>query len=236
MNMRTLSLLSIGLTALVLLGCSPNPERRELQYMPDMYINPALKAQEESLFFRNGSSMQTPPLGTVPRNFVEYPYGILEAERAGAELQNPLPRTQQVFETGRKYYSIHCATCHGHVGAGDGGVTLANREAGFPIPPPLYSDAIRNEYKDGRLYHIITMGQGQMPGYAPRINPEHRWAIVHYIRALGEAAHPTEEDVQAVERLGWDAPTLDNPYTDPDAPSQLFLRDAHQRQQQRGTH
>lgn len=204
-------------------GCERDPERREIQYMPDMYFNPAVKAQEPYAFFRDGSGMRIPPAGTISRQHQPYPFTIVQQAEAGETLVNPLPVSMETLERGRKYYNIHCKVCHGTVGAGDGLVTLVHREAGMPIPPSLYSEKIRTETKDGTIYHIIKMGQGQMPAYGTRISDENKWAIVHYVRALGRAASPTEEDLAAVERLGWDAQRLDDPYRTDRRPAQLYL-------------
>lgn len=190
-------------------ACGPDPEQRELQYFPDMYRNPAVKPQEEYPFFKVGSAMLAPPEGTLPQgDFTPYPYELPEGERAGEELVNPLPRTREVLLTGQKYYNIHCAVCHGKVGAGDGLATRVHREQGMPIPPSLYTEKI-SDWKDGQIYHTIMVGQGQMPGYAARIAEEHRWAIVHYVRALGIAGNPTEDQLETADRLGWDAATRD---------------------------
>lgn len=216
------TLLAIAFAAVFASGCKPNPERRELEFMPDMYRNPALKAQQEYAFLSGGSAMLVPPEGTIPRGFSPYPFTVVEGAKAGEALRNPLPMNRETLEIGRKYYNIHCALCHGVVGSGDGSVTLVHREAGMPIPPELYSDKIRNDWKDGELYHTISVGQGQMPGYASRIDPMHRWAIVHYVRALGEAANPTERDLELMERRGLDPRVEDDPYRS-GADAQLFL-------------
>lgn len=214
--------LSVFAAALALAGCAPDPERRELEFMPDMYRNPALKAREQYDFLRAGQAMLVPPEGTIPRGFNPYPFDVIEGEKAGQALRNPLPRTRDVLDIGRKYYNIQCALCHGVVGSGDGLVTQVHREAGMPIPPELYSDKIREEWPDGQIYHVITKGQGQMPGYANRIDSLHRWAIVHYIRALGEAANPTEGELELMERRGLDPRREDDPYRS-GADAQLYL-------------
>ncbi|CAN5503875.1 hypothetical protein BH09SUM1_BH09SUM1_01360 [soil metagenome] len=224
--MKTLSrILTLSLAAaapLFLAACKPNPERRELQYMPDMYFNPAVKPQEENIFFKDGRGMRVAPEHTISENATHYPYTIFEGDKAGAELKNPLPRTEAVLRTGQKYFNIHCRVCHGFVGSGDGMATVVHGEGRMPIPPQLYSDKIK-KWGDGQIYHTITMGQGNMPSYAARIDPINRWAIVHYVRALGAAASPSPEDLDAVKALGWDAKEMDNPYR-PDAHiPQLFL-------------
>ncbi len=217
---RLAQLLVAVLGVAALCGCEPRTERREIQFMPDMYRNPAVKAQENEAFLKHGTiASVVPPANTMPVGFTRYPFKASEGIRAGDELENPLPVTREVLETGRKYFNIHCMVCHGATGAGNGLATRANREAGMPIPPSLYTDKIR-DWKDGEIYHTITMGQGQMPAYGARIDAVHRWAIVHYVRALGEAARPTEQDLEAVEKLGWDAAMMDNPAR-PEDPAKL---------------
>jgi hypothetical protein len=213
----------LALAAVLLAGCGPDPNDRELQYMPDMYENPAVKPQEGYAFFADGSGMRQPPANTLPRNFTPYPFAVADREKAKV-LENPLPRTEEVYMTGMKYFNIHCRPCHGVVGSGDGLVTLAHREQGFPVPPSLYSEKIRNEWADGEIFHVISKGQGQMPAYGPRIDEMDRWAIVHYVRALGVAANPTEEDLKAVEKLRWDAKEQDDPYRIMDQTDQLYLQ------------
>jgi mono/diheme cytochrome c family protein len=48
------------------------------------------------------------------------------------------------------------------------------------------------EFSDGRIYHVITAGQGVMGAYEAQIqNPEWRWAIVSYVRSL-QAQSPAD--------------------------------------------
>lgn len=216
--------------ALVLLaGCAPDPERREFEFLPDMYRNPALKPQEAYDFLKNRQATLVPPEGALPVGFFPYAYGPAEGERAGEELVNPLPRTMEVLELGRKYYNVHCVVCHGATGIGDGLATLVHREAGMPVPPSLYSDKIRNDWKDGQLYHTIMVGQGNMPAYGQRIDPNHRWAIVHYVRALGVAASPLESDVEEAQRRRWNAAEMDDPWTGRNARDPRSFRSVYPR-------
>jgi mono/diheme cytochrome c family protein len=54
---------------------------------------------------------------------------------------------------------------------------------------------------DGHIFHVITKGQGVMPSYAQQVQPEDRWAVIHYIRALQRAQNPTDEDVRELKKL-----------------------------------
>jgi hypothetical protein len=57
-------------------------------------------------------------------------------------------------------------------------------KAYIPVIKPLVSDSVHG-MKDGRIFHIISCGQGVMQTYATQVqNPDDRWAIVNYVRTL----------------------------------------------------
>jgi len=173
----------LALTTFFLVSCkhdSPN-----FTYMPDMAYSPSIKAQEEG-------SMRKPPEGTIAQGHKTYPYKG-QPELAGRELRNPLKRTKVVLNRGREMFNVYCIVCHGPYGEGDGNVVPK-----FPRPPTLQSEKIR-DYPDGRLFHIMTEGQNLMPSYATQIKPMDRWAIVHYMRVLYRAKHPSASDLKAAE-------------------------------------
>ena len=39
-----------------------------------------------------------------------------------------------------------------------------------------------------------------MPSYASQIEPETRWAVIHYMRALQKAQNPSEDDIKAYKK------------------------------------
>ena len=63
----------------------------------------------------------------------------------------------------------------------------------YPAPTSLHDKVIVG-YRDGQVYHVISEGKAKMPGYKDKIEPEDRWHVVNYVRALQRAANPTEED------------------------------------------
>lgn len=160
-------------------------EKPNTVYMPDMAYSPALKAQEEG-------SMRMPVKGTVPRHFSSYAYKS-DPEGAGRDLKNPLKRTEAVFKRGQAQYNTYCVVCHGPAAEGDGSIIPK-----FPRPPSLHSDKVTG-WSDGRIFHVITMGQNIMPSYASQISREDRWAIIHYVRALQRSKKPTPEDLRAYQ-------------------------------------
>ena len=155
-------------------------------FMPDMYYSPAIKAQEQG-------GMRMPVKGTIPRGFTAYDYAVENNEQLGAKLVNPLTRTKAVLLRGQAQYNTYCIVCHGGYGEGDGSVVPK-----FPRPPSLQSEKIQ-KWADGRIFHVMSAGKNVMPSYASQISQEDRWAIVHYIRALQRAKHPSEADLKTAE-------------------------------------
>lgn len=147
-----------------------------------------LTPQSSHPIFDDGIGMRPPVVGAVARGFMPYPYPN-DPEAAGIDLVNPLPRTHEVMARGQVMFNRFCSPCHGYYGKGDG--RLHNQ---FPTPPSLHSEKAQN-WPDGRFYHIMTMGQNAMPGYAKQITREDRWAIVHYVRALQRATNAKSTDI-----------------------------------------
>lgn len=175
------SLLVAGVV-LALTGCSKH-SKPYFTYMPDMHYTKAIKAQTQG-------ALLAPPAGTIARNEFTYPYKDLEA---AAKNVNPLKRTTDVLNRGKAMFNTYCIVCHGPYGEGDGNVVPK-----FPRPPSLQSDKIKG-YPDGKIFHVITVGQNLMSSYASQIAVEDRWAIIHYIRALQRAKNPTPDDLKSFE-------------------------------------
>lgn len=168
-------------------GCYLKHSQPYYNYAPDMHYSAAFKAQKEG-------AMRPLPAGAIPRGF--RPYSIASMDQAKGHI-NPLPRSKEHLTKGKELYNVYCIVCHGKFGDGDGTVAaLPNWPRPlFPRPPSLQSDQVR-DYKDGQLFHIITMGQNLMPSYAEKLSEEERWQVVHYLRALYRAKHPTAEDMK----------------------------------------
>jgi mono/diheme cytochrome c family protein len=183
----------LTLIPLAFAGCSRQTETPVMQYMPHMSNTAILKAQRGYDGLGNGASVMMPPENTIAIG--HKPYRFETPEEADAKLKNPLPMDRVTLERGQKIFNIYCITCHGPRGLGDGPVVDP-----FPIPKSLQSaDMLR--WGDGHLFHVITKGQGIMPSYAQQVQPEDRWAVIHYIRALQRAQNPTDEDLRELKKL-----------------------------------
>jgi mono/diheme cytochrome c family protein len=130
-----------------------------------------------------GQTMQPPPAFTLARGAHQELFGATpaEADRAGLELTDPLPDTDASRARGKQLFNRICATCHGFEGRSDGPIIPK-----FPNPPSLQSTRAV-AFPPGRIYHIITHGQGLMKGWGDVIAPDDRWHILHHLRALQRA-------------------------------------------------
>ncbi len=177
----------VGLSFLLILGCNSESKKTTLEMLPHMMDSPALKAQKLG---PDGIAMRVPVEGTIPQGYEPYRYAN-DPEGAGKNLKNPLRRTHEVLARGQKLYNTYCIVCHGVRGEGDGSVVPK-----FPRPPSLSTDKVRG-WPDGRIYHVISIGQNLMPSYASQLDPVERWAVVQYVRVLQKASSPNNEDLRA---------------------------------------
>jgi mono/diheme cytochrome c family protein len=160
-------------------GRTPHREGNRL----DMADQPKLKPQRRDLFGARATGLMEPPPGTVAVDETPYPYAQNEADRAGAELVNPVERTPGVLAHGKFVYENVCITCHGPKGAGDGAVTAL-----FPKPPSLMTQRVRG-WPDGQLFHRPMRGQNSMPSHARQVDARDIWSVIHYIRQM-QAVEP----------------------------------------------
>jgi mono/diheme cytochrome c family protein len=179
----------LTLAAFTVVSCTTK-KYTQLEYMPDMYRQLSLRPQEPDASAPAGVGMRQPPPGTVPRDYEPYMIGVTDTTLANA-MSNPLQPTPEVLAAGRKYFNNYCIVCHGARGDGRGFIVPK-----FTMPPPLFSDKVVH-WSDGRIYYVISNGQGLMNSYASQLLPEQRWAIIHYVRALQRAARPSPDDVAA---------------------------------------
>lgn len=189
MSARTLNVIlgTIMAAAIVLsFAATRDFSRPNLEVLPDMAHSPSYRAFEPNENHADGKTLRLPAPGSIPRGLLPFPYQRTESDalRAGQELIAPTPPDEQTsLARGEAAYAIYCQHCHGPSGAGDGMVS----RRGFPPPPSLLLEhAIK--MKDGQMFHVITLGQGNMPAHAGQVAREDRWNIIRYIRTLQAGA------------------------------------------------
>lgn len=147
---------------------------------PEMRNDSRVRPYQENDFFKDRRASRPLVPGTVARDHLRIDAVKYAGMENGQPVRTlPMPVTKELLERGQKYYNIYCAVCHGEDGYGKG--TAVQR--GFPEPPNYHQDRLRRA-PVGHFYDVITNGYGVMYGYWDRIEPEDRWAVVAYIRAL----------------------------------------------------
>ncbi len=173
-------LVALTVAGLLITGCGPDGNKPNVEIIQDMMEQPALKAQDFHPYDREKGSMLTPPEGTWPTNRTPYLYWN-SPEEAGQKMKNPSSGSAESTKLGKVHFENYCMVCHGQAGKGDGPVAEKWKPV---VVPSLMTDKIRN-YPDGRIFHIITAGQGLMGSYIHQVPDEKdRWAIVNYVRQL----------------------------------------------------
>jgi len=172
---------------------------------PGMKYQSKYKAQGASKFFADGRADRPLPAGVVAaaygpagqplRNDDERYAGKDATGAFVARIPGSITVNQQFLERGRDRYVIYCAPCHGATGDGQG----ITRQYGMGATPTFHDDRLR-EIADGDIYNTITQGKGTMFSYADKLNPDDRWAVVAYMRALQRAQAGSVADVPAVNK------------------------------------
>lgn len=181
----------LGIGALGVVGCHT-----------DMWRQPRTAPLDESTFFTDGNSARPLVQGTIARDHLRLDEAFFTGALNGKWVDEiPVAVDRAMIVRGQERFNIYCSPCHGQLGDGKG--MIASR--GYQLRRPVgnyHTERLRN-MPVGHFYDVITNGYGTMYSYASRIEPQDRWAIVAYIRALqlSQNAKPEDVDPKALETL-----------------------------------
>jgi len=154
-----------------------------LEVFPDMDRQPKLRPQTTTKFagFADGLSSRLPVAGTVaresPRELGEFQTGK-KADGAWVDAM-PVAVNREFVQRGRERFGIYCAPCHGAAGDGNGVTT----KFGMAAVAKLHDERLI-KMSDGEIFNTISNGKNLMLPYADKLDPQDRWAVVAYVRAL----------------------------------------------------
>lgn len=153
-----------------------------IEIFPDMDRQPKLRPSDKNAFFEDGMSSRLPVIGTVARGAAFEGNEVNTGRQPGTtnfvEII-PVPVTAQLLERGEQRYNIYCSPCHSTAGDGKGVTSKYGMTASANLHDPRIV-----RLADGDLFHVITQGRGTMMGYADKLDPQDRWAVIAHIRAL----------------------------------------------------
>jgi len=97
-----------------------------------------------------------------------------------AKMANPVKADKESLTAGKSLWSLHCASCHGKTGLGDG-----SKAAQLKTQPQDLTKADAQAQSDGSLFYKISEGREDMPSFKKKIpDPEDIWNVVNYMRTL----------------------------------------------------
>jgi mono/diheme cytochrome c family protein len=161
-----------------------------------MADQPRYEPLSRSTFFGDDRAARPLVEGTVARGQLRSDEHLYTGKEGGKLVDTfPFPVTRAVLARGQERFNIFCAPCHDRMGMGQGMVV----RRGYRAPPSMHIDRLR-QMPAGHLFDVMTNGFGVMPDYVQQIQPEDRWAIVAYIRALQLSQHATLADVPEDQR------------------------------------
>lgn len=104
------------------------------------------------------------------------PWKVPPAELKG--VANPVAKAERAASAARgaDLYKVHCSSCHGDLGKGDGPDGL------YFIPPP--GNLAGSKQSDAELFVKISVGRGNMVAFAEKLDVAQRWDVVNHLKTL----------------------------------------------------
>lgn len=97
-----------------------------------------------------------------------------------AKMPNPVKSTKESISTGKSLWNLHCASCHGKTGLGDG-----SKAAQLKTQPEDMTKGAAQTQSDGSIFYKISEGRDDMPSFKKKIpDPDDMWSLVNFIRTL----------------------------------------------------
>ncbi|AIE85552.1 ABC-type Fe3+ transport system protein [Fimbriimonas ginsengisoli Gsoil 348] len=179
--------LALGSLAIFVAGCNT-----------DMWRQPRHEPLDASEFFADGAANRPLVPGSIPRGHLREDAPFFTGIQDGHWVDKlPMPVTADLIKRGQDRFRIYCTPCHGQLGDGNG--MISKRGFALRRPPGNYHTDRLRKMPVGHFYDVITNGYGAMYSYASRIEPQDRWAVVAYIRALQLSQNATPADADPVE-------------------------------------
>ncbi|HEY8782154.1 MAG TPA: c-type cytochrome [Mucilaginibacter sp.] len=97
-----------------------------------------------------------------------------------AKMANPVKSNAESISAGKALWNLHCASCHGKKGLGDG-----SKAAQLKTTPQDMTLASFQAQSDGSLYYKIVAGRDDMPSFKKKIpDAEDVWSVVNFVRTF----------------------------------------------------
>lgn len=95
-------------------------------------------------------------------------------------MENPFVDIEDDDEIGKDLYTVHCRSCHGKTGLGDG-------SKAFDLETEViqFTSQKFKSQSDGSIYFKMIIGRNEMPAFDKKIKSEEdRWLLINYIKSF----------------------------------------------------
>jgi mono/diheme cytochrome c family protein len=97
-----------------------------------------------------------------------------------AKMANPIKSDAESISAGKALWSLHCSSCHGKKGLGDG-----SKAAQLKTQPQDMTLGSFQSQSDGSLFYKTSEGRDDMPSFKKKIpDQDDIWNLVNYVRTL----------------------------------------------------
>jgi mono/diheme cytochrome c family protein len=95
-------------------------------------------------------------------------------------MENPYANFDDEDEIGKDLYTVHCRSCHGKTGLGDG-----SKAFDLETEVKQFNSKSFKSQSDGSIYYKMIIGRYEMPAFDKKIKSEEdRWLLVNYIKSF----------------------------------------------------
>ena len=95
-------------------------------------------------------------------------------------MKSTVASNAESISAGKALWSLHCSSCHGKTGLGDG-----SKAAQLKTQPPDFTVAAFQSQPDGSIFYKSSEGRDDMPSFKKKIpDADDMWSLVVYIRTL----------------------------------------------------
>lgn len=184
-----------GCVALIMMmaGCNNTRRNPGRAYMPDMAYSRAYEtyASTENLEKKGIHYTARPVEGTIARGDM-FAYTLKKDSASysqSADIKNPLSADSIDIQEAERLYLVNCGICHGAKLDGNGPLWKGG-DGPYPAAPKNFMADDMKALAEGRMYHAVTFGKGQMGSYASQLNTQQRWMVIAYVKSkqAGSAA------------------------------------------------
>lgn len=110
---------------------------------------------------------------------INYQQPAWEVPAEYKNLKNPVKKTDNVLAEGKTLYDLHCASCHGAKGKGDGKKSEHLAKSPADLSLKVYQGGLEGEY-----FYKIKVGRNGLHSFKNKMDDTEIWSMMHYMHSF----------------------------------------------------